>query len=586
MSPNGDIRTYIGRIEKGENAMKSTLKIALILILAVLLLLIVGCNKQEVQPSSAATVPTMINPSLVRPPEPNSEASYTEPGSGGSSQASVLKIQYLPETVEQSDGRAVLKWVCLLDGGIGGMRRTWAQEAADDVNQMLKQKNMPFQIQFVLVSSDEYLYNFDWFSRTEVQYLLTDADLVTGYMDAEEMKTYLAPVTEHTAAGGALENAVPHPYYWLKASVDGTVYGFPIDAIPAYSEGWNVSKELMTRARLTEQDFLKPFWGMDEVFADLFAANDNQPFIYLSSDTASYTKDSGINELAPAYLPYELYNRLQLNRIGSCYAVDYSENTPRVVNYLETEAVRNYQQAMLRYKEAGYVSSDFMQGLVKYSMYPDWRDGFVHISLGDYLYYAVESDGYVTGIGANCVNREAVITFLQLIAEDKEFQMQMFFGEEGRDYEVKDGCYKLLKREDGSDYSMDFLSPWSYFCGLSQDSESGSSRSPATFGNWQLAGNTGEEKLQLHIEVLNKAKTVVPNNFDFAGFEQTVADLEWNFRRYFPYFFYGRVYQGVNYPALTPEIYDLMLYDLEQAGAKDLEKELQFQLDEWLEKNP
>jgi hypothetical protein len=194
--------------------------------------------------------------------------------------------------------------------------------------------------------------------------------------------------------------------------------------------------------------------------------------------------------------------------------------------------------------------------------------------------------GYFSGIAAGSQHQEEAASLLGLIANSEDFRMQLFFGKNDRDYTEKDGIYTIVKQEDGSDYSMDFLSPLAYFCDLTQNENKASSRSPATMDNIYLAGNTGAEKLAYLRNALDGATVFLSIAFDFTEYEEECGDIAWVLKRYYPYMTNIDHRPQRKKPAMTPALYELMLEDLRDAGADDLRWGLQEQLDEWLMQNP
>ena len=98
-----------------------------------------------------------------------------------------VNIQYLPEKVENPDNLPVLNWLCLTDATMGGgPDRVWSEEAAEQLNQMLAERNMPFRLQFVLLTR-ESSKGKAWLELESVQKLLAEADLVNGNLTSAEI---------------------------------------------------------------------------------------------------------------------------------------------------------------------------------------------------------------------------------------------------------------------------------------------------------------------------------------------------------------------------------------------------------------
>ena len=552
------------------------------ILLALLLLVLAGCN--QLPPDITTEGPTtdpIPEESLVRPPEPT-ENPYEYPPEG--TEPPVLRVQYLPAEINETDV-PVLKWVCLMESFQGGgSDRIWNEAAVLEINEMLEALEAGFQLQFVMVTTDRQTYCYDWFSEPEVQALIGEADLIYGYIPRKDMPQYLAPITQYTT--GMLANAVPHSVYWDCGRVNGEIYGIRTNVAPAATMGWYVDSSLLKKLELTPADFTGAFWEMDELLAQLDAELLGE---FLSVGGEGISRDAA-NVFWSGYYPSALSAAWDsLHRIGSCFAIDYSEATPKVVNFLELPEVRQCQEAVVRYKKMGYVTDDWEKVKVSfgYGRYtePTNTYGYLYIPVTE-PFFNPSGTGYFSGIAAGSQHQKAAASLLGLIANSEDFRMQLFFGKKDRDYTEKDGIYTIVKQEDGSDYSMDFLSPLAYFCDLTQDENKASSRSPATMDNIYLAGSTGAEKLAYLRNALDDADVFLPIAFDFTEYEEECGNIKWVLKRYYPYMTNIDHRPQQNKPAMTPALYELMLEDLRDAGTDDLRWVLQKQLDEWLKQNP
>lgn len=490
----------------------------------------------------------------------------------------VITTQYLPGNVNNPDDLPVLKWVCLTESFYGGGPRTWSEEAAKAVNELLEERNMPFRIQFVLLTTNQSLLNFEWFSKQEVQEALRDADLIFANMSSKEMVQYLAPITEYATGEKApsLENNVVHPYMWK--SVDGEIYGLP--AIPGVyqSAGWRIDETLMEDFGLSADDFATPFYEMDEIFSQIYQQNGSKAFLYVASDGAAKTvvKDNLSVEVFPSALGTPFY--ISNHTVVSCFAIDYSGEIPTVVNYLEQDAVKNWQAAIIRYREAGYVTKDQRRAKVQFAgcdattVFTD-EEGKVQIPVEQPLFKNVTSGTMVSGISATTDHMEEALELLALIGEDEDFRMHLFYGAEGRDYTIEDGYYQIVKNNN-QNYSLDFLSPLSYFCGLTAHPEATSNPSVGTrYG--VLAAADGMNAFQTIQTNLDNAFRCCPVTFDFTGLERELIAVNAVLDEYF-----------ARFSELKESEYAQMLQELRDAGSETIQAELQRQLDAWLVENP
>ena len=272
-----------------------------------------------------------------------------------------------------------------------------------------------------------------------------------------------------------------------------------------------------------------------------------------------------------------------LQTIGACFAIDHSGDTPAIVNFLETDTVRLIQQATARYRAAGYVVGlDSVLGMVTYSSVHGEKtytleDGTICIPVEESVFVAEASGNYISGIAATSQYKTEAISLLRLIGEDEAFRMQLLFGKEGRDYVLEDGYFSLVKQEDGSDYSMTIVSPLAFFAGMTAK-ESPNLRTPGVDPNMMVTYE-GKTTLQTYVEMMDTCDiSYYPIVFDYSEFEQEVAAVDDVFRKYY------LIYTNPKY--MTEELYGKMLAELQEAGAGEIQADLQRQLEEYLAKDP
>jgi len=542
------------------------LKCYLCLCLA-LVLILGGCG--NIAPQQSTPDNTTISVPEITEPEP------TEPDP-------VITCQYLPQEVNNPENLPVLKWVCLTERPYGGGVRIWNESAAMELNQMLADKNMPFRVQFVLFAMDVWLTDSDWFSRPETQNALKDSDLIYGMMTAEEMQNYLQPITEYVQADAAssLLQAVPHSLNWLSGTVEGEVYGIRTIPAQSWANGWVIAPEVFDTYGLSADDFTGNFWEMDKVFQKIYAQNGNEPFLYNNNSKFLRTEaldPKAIDDYFPSAI-YDLVNNIYFGA-GAIFGIDYSGQSPKIVNKLDTETVCNIQNALTRYIKAGYITDQAAKAVVHYGSVAGAHtytrgQGETVIPMTTPVFKATSANGYMSGISANTQNRACALMLLKLIAEDNEVAMQLFFGKEGRDYTIENGYYTLQTQEDGTSYSLDFISPLAYFCGMTSDKTTADMRSPGT-ENWNFVQYNGKTLLRSYQELLDESVLSYPVVFDYSGFEDELKAIETVCLEYFPEF-----------AVLTETQYDQMLKELEDAGSQKIVEALQKQLDQWLSENP
>lgn len=507
------------------------MKTWLCLILALLLCLSAAACAADPTPSTGGNIPTV--PSF--PISGGTTPSETEP-------PVVIHCQHLPEEVENPDNLPIVKWVCLTPYSLSSQ---WDETMARQLNQLLAEKGLPFRVQFIVYTSENLKEN--WFLQPEVQEDLASADLIYGDIDSENGLSFLQPITD-AIDDYVLQTAVPHEAYWLKATYDGETYGICSSAQYLVSNGWWVDDKVLNKYGLTQVDFSKPYWEMDSIFASIFEANKQQPFLRYVED--GYTHGNLIQDYNPSALGAVISNHFQL--VGSCYAIDYSGDKPVVVNYLDTDYIRNTQAALLRYQKAGYIASQTQPYLIHYSNvfadFPYSYEGITYISTEPVQFSNTDFGGYMIGLSKNAQNKDAALSLLSLIANDSTIRQQLLFGS--------------TEETVGANRFLSFLSPYSSL----QNSTTGSFERPAEEGLTQL---------ETHQQILDRSVIQLPIAFDFSAVETETAAVNKILMTAFN-----------SFSQLTEAEYNQMLSDIKAAGGDRIQAELQRQLDEWLKANP
>lgn len=566
--------------------------VALILILT--LCLLAGCVTVPDSSTSVLDTTTGKRPSVpIIGDVDTTEA--TEPA-GSSSISNNPNIKFLPEEIENPDGLPVLTWLCLEAGNLS--KSGLSQDAAIEVNRVLAEKNMPFRLQFAL--NFDGFWVMDW-TRNPEKYIsmVEEADLVYGHFLAQIAQQYLLPLTQYTDenAETSLAGAVPHEAYWDTAAFNGGVYGVPASVQYAKSFGWLVDGTVFSDYGIKTEEFDRPYWELDDLFSKIYAMNGNRPFLYdevgdywietdPETEETAARGGSGVNNEWPKmdYVPkafqYPIRDYFQL--VGSCFGIDFRNGAPKVVNYLETDYVRLSQEAMLRYRKAGYLTTNDSTALIQYTECFSNRVAKQTYDAGSYYYIPAQQAHFYTdqqicrmnGISATSEYQNEALMLLSLMANDENFLKLLLFGVEGQDYTVDDsGTPQAVIREDGSRYNMGFLSPYSELCG--------------TKGNVLVPTENGSSRLQVHRESIDNALISCDIIFDFSAVEAELGAVNAIINRQFPknpdkdpplnFSVFGN---------LTEAEYDYMLSEIKAAGSDKILAELQRQLDEWLAENP
>ena len=528
---------------------------------------------------------------LLRSDDPVGTTAATTPGTNGSRPTGTepatdpeetqepnpyeVLIHQIPEQVDNPDGLPVLSWVVLGDSPIYDFREGPVVEA----NRMLADNNMPFRLQITFLNniaqpvlSSERI-PIDYFTRPETKEILENADIISGDFKDGEMEKYLIPITEYVSgdAQPSLANAVPSPLDWSWSTAGEEIYGVPTLFHQVQSVGWQIDGAFWSQYGLTAEDFSRPYWEMDDLFAEIYAQNGGKPFLHIPSGYSSLCSTVPVHyqtvEYTIGYRPY-----------STVFAIDTSAEKPTVVNLLETDTVYKIWQAMIRYQKAGYAISGQNITLplrfgmtIGTEMYG--RDNDICIPVGESVcrQYVVANHPAV-GVGAGSQHKELAISLLKHITDNKAFRMQLAFGTEGKDYTFADGELSVVTNEKGWRYRLSVS--------LLEDFD-------MEFGSDMLRSkHEGKTLLQSYLDNLDGVTLKdCPIIFDYTGFEKVLTSLKSVWRT--TYFTCFTQHEATDKgPAMTEQRYAEMLQQLRDIGCEELRQELQRQLDEWLAANP
>lgn len=567
--------------------MKNARQIVLLLLALSMVLSLTGCG--TVPPGSTGSEPTTTGSNEIHMTQnstPGPSPSYPYPYNNFSDYFIVdaapdddvtVTIQHLPEKVENPENFPVLKWVCAASVYEG---QVWSEDAAHELNQLLSDRDMPFRIQFVLVKIDNYSWygSPHWFTLPGVEEALKDADLIFGSMGPDERQKYLMPVTEYVTgdAQPSLRNAVLHELNWISGTVNGEIYGVPAYPNLPACNGWRVKPALLKECGLSAEDFNKNFWEMDDIFAQIYEKNGNNPFLYIDLDDGGVFSSGSANILSAVPYVINFETKYAYQYIGACFGLDLSGDVPTVVNTPETDTFRKMRAAVQRYRAAGYTtvdtndSSAFESAQMHYAsvvgntVFTDTGTDYVHIPVTTVVINNSYKQTYISGVAADSRHKTEAVALLNLIAEDEAFRTHLFFGKEGRDYKVTDGEIIAVRREDGSQYDMRFVSMLSEYGDLCDEMKTG------------YPTHEGKTKLQTYLDNMESVEICyLPIIFDYTGFEEELETLG---------ALIGQFYD--TYSKLTEDAYDQMLQELKDTVCDDIQAELQRQLDAWLAENP
>ena len=523
--------------------------------LLVMALLLAGCT---VTPDSTKMTAQVIG---------NGET--TAPATG---ETANVEVQYLPKKVENPDNLPVLKWLCLVDNVSTrkAYEKTWNEDVGNEINRMLEAKNMPFRLQIVLLKGKGAF--LDWFSTPECQEALPDADLLYGgFLYPDQEAAYLAPLTEYIKGENpVLQNAVPADIYWIPHTWEGEIYGISGEVLYPRCEGWSIDQELLASSGLSPEDIARDYWDMDAVFDKLLEANGQQTFLDIPA--TNYYFNDVVHLVIPSIMAS--YDRTRFSSLTACYALDYSQERPEIINMPDSAYFRKVRVTAKQYTDAGY-GEDYnalgdpnrkrrmspADSVLSDRSYVN-KSNSCMIPTGDLLVDPLYG-GRVSGITKTTDQKENAVMLLQLIAEDAEFRRLLCFGREGQEYTLENGVY--IPNEGKNFYDMSFLTVMSFFSGMDT--------------GFLAPKEEGEDLLETHRKLLAKSKVLLPLSGDFGfAFNDILEEIE-------------AVNQIVKDSSdviltMTDEQYNKFIADIRAAGGDKIQAELQRQLDEWLEENP
>ena len=574
-------------------------KILFVIFLAMVILLgVYGCSVSPSPTVNTNPVTSMDSVQDTEPPETTEETLPWRPLRGSTYKAqsyqpdeleydpnNILSFnrQVLPETVENPDDLPVLKWVCVVSAG----KRVWNEAAVVELNQMLADRNLPYRVQFTILSSNRYIETWEeWYNHPDVKKEMEDADLIYGYYSYKEMEEWLLPITDHIYgdAQPALAGAMPDPLSWFNYEANGEIYGIPKQATIGRCQGWSVDTDFMEKYDLTVEDFNRDFWEMDELFAEIYEKNGNQPFLY-DEFYGCYGGQFGQGAVKTWVPMPTAFDNSTYQGICMCFSIDLQAEKPTVVNVLETELFSKVHDAALRYLNAGYTTVD--DYAISYTSFISATEPYQYEWLGRESYdipctpIGMQSLSYanMTGISKNSAYQEQALSILEQIVTDDSLRLQLCFGKEGRDYTLEEGnVYSLITQEDGSCYYMDFLSPQALFFGFTAaDDDTGRLVSSTSGGG--IKEREGMTQMESYKEHLAQASfSYCPAVFDYSVLDDELQALDIVLKDYYPMFC-----DTENY---TEEYYQELLEKMEEAGMSTVIAELQRQLDAWIAEHP
>ena len=564
-------------------------KLFVCLLAVVILAVFYGCSVTPSptmttgHPSTTDTIPETTEETL--PWRSEGLISYKDPYFLGSEPEVDYEInrKVLPEIVENSDGLPILKWVCMLDPYSHAADRIWTETAVVELNQMLADRDLPYRVQFTILSTNSDNDPRDWFAHPDIRKELEDADLIYGFYTYKEMEEWLLPITDYIYgdAQPSLAGMLPDQLSWFSYEVNGEIYAFPDYVPPAYTRGWRLDANFMEKYDLTVEDFNRNFWEMDELFAEIYEKNGNQPFVYnnLVGRHGGTVGQNGVRGDIP--MP-DTFNSSTYQNSCLCFSIDLQADKPTVVNMLETERFTKTWEAVLRYKKAGYLSTDCNE--LTYEGYLQSSEPYWNAS-GEYYIIPCESMGlwvasytYMTGISAKTVPQEEALSMLERIMTDDALRLQLCYGKEGRDYTLDGNVYSLVIQEDGSNYYMDFLSPQAIFFEFTSADENTQHWVRSTSDN-AIVKREGMNRMESYRADLAQASfSNCPVVFDYSALDAELTAIGQVMGDYYPMFTYTDLYEE--------KYYQEMLEKLEEAGMETVITELQRQLDAWISEHP
>lgn len=236
---------------------------------------------------------------------------------------------------------------------------------------------------------------------------------------------------------------------WKSASVNGKNYGMPTETALVYGVRWHVNKQLMKKYHLKREDFQnKEIWELENILDKVYKEKENSV-----EDFSSFSiNDADIL----ANLPFE--------QVTDYIGVDQRGKNTTAWNMFDNPYVMKYLKTLHKYAEKGYINrKQELYELSENNFFMYQTNSLIDNEADEQIisvfgaskqtevdmhvasipcyknYYTYNSSNVQQGIASWSKNKEVALKFLNTLATDKDVQMLLNYGKEGKDYKIKKG---------------------------------------------------------------------------------------------------------------------------------------------------
>lgn len=399
--------------------MKNAKKIlALLLALVMVLGMFTGCNKQVEETPEEPPKADAEN----QPAAPEQEDAPADP---------------FAEEVE-------LVWA-FCDGK--GITDGW-DEVVAKVNEITKEK-INATIKFEMIPLGEYTDKMNMKFTSGEYFDLCFTGAWNPYASAVAKGAYaeLTPEMLETYCAESMANL--NPVAWDAVTIDGKIYGFPIQQIYVRNSGLRVFPSVANAAGYD----ISKIQTLDDLdaYADAVLALNNPDYypIALNGD--------GFFVNLQSYFGWDT-----LINVTTPGVVDYDD--PTVYNQFASEEFKEYCYTVKRWANNGYIPADavlggesvagLQEGVGNYAAWQPMYDILdiaaygeqtVHIKIADAAMTTSAINATVNAVSANSKNIERTLAFINLLNTDKELYNTILYGIEGRDWNWVDESQELIE---------------------------------------------------------------------------------------------------------------------------------------------
>lgn len=339
--------------------------------------------------------------------------------------------------------------------------------------------------------------------------------------------------------------------FWQGAEIDKTIYGVPTQKEIAATEYYVFNKELVDKYNVPYQEI--------KSYKDL------EPWLKTIKEKENIT---------PWFMSEGYRNPYNFDELSTSVGINLDENPNKIVDYYQTPQYLERVKDIRQFMQAGYINKDAALAKQTDIVGKDWfvtstvmgpldtatvEDQFkktvVVAPMTDPIVTNGSAMGAATVISKNSKNADASMKFLQAVNTDKVLMNMLSYGIEGVHYE-KTGEDTIKWLPEHANYTMPFYMFGNYFNLYHQEN--------AQSDEWEILKAYNEDA---------EASPALGFNFDTKNVTTQIAALN-NVQEEFK--------AMINTGSVDPvENLEKMDKKMDSAGLTQIEKEMQYQYDQW-----